>query len=403
LNKSAKKKGKAKAKSPRRMPITCSNSKDSVCGFQGQVMSNFKEMGAEFDRIFGNKNFGGLENNQFYGLRDVIILDTGSSIPATFMNPDFVQDIRPAKKPLRMATNAGTKILTMKGDVPDFGEVWYDPSQMANIIGFQHLAEKHRVTYDTDNDDFIVDMGHKTIRFVGTPQRLYVWDKTAKLIKQVAKHKKMKPPSKSVEVTHVAVDKSDKEEDPVDKSKKEEDTMQAKDYDTEGTSDFAIQGMVSSVAENRMHFTKRKYDDAVKARKLYHIVGCPSVENFKAIIRQNILTNCPVTVADVDAAKKIFGPNIGTLKGKSTIPTSPVVKDDLVEIPMEIKELHKDIILCIDIMFVNGIPMLTCIDRSLRFCSLVPMENCTKAMIYKALDKVLRQQNRGSHTIKAMH
>jgi len=91
-------------------------------------------------------------------------------------------------------------------------------------------------------------------------------------------------------------------------------------------------------------------------------VGCPTVENFKAILKQNLIKNCPVTVEDVNIAEKFFGPDIGTLKGKSTRPNPPVVRDDLIEIPKELKQEHKDITLCMDIMFVNGLPMLTCID-----------------------------------------
>jgi len=206
--KSAKNNGKARAKSPGKKHNTRGKFKNAVCGFQGQVLSQLNEMGAEFDRIIGNKTFARLENTKFSGLRDVIILDKGSSIQATFNNPDFVQEIRHAKKPLKMATNSGTKILTLIGDVPDFGEVWYDPSSMANIIGFRSLAKKHKITYETNNDTFIVHMGEKTIRFVGTSQDLYVWDKTAELKKQVAKHKKMELPRERVEVTHVEVDKS---------------------------------------------------------------------------------------------------------------------------------------------------------------------------------------------------
>jgi len=292
-----------------------------------------------------------------------------------------------------MATNSGTKILTLIGDVPDFGEVWYDPSSMANIIGFRSLAKKHKITYETNNDTFIVHMGKKAIRFVGTSQDLYVWDKTAELKKQVAKHKKMELPRERVEVTHVEVDKS----------LVEEDTTQAEEQDIEDSSELEMQALISSVAENRKNFTQRQYDDAMKARKLYHAIGCPTVENFKAILRQNIIKNCPVTAADVDIAEKLFGPDIGALKGKSTRPTSPVVKDDLIEIPKEIKELHQDLILCIDIMFINGLPMLTCIDRSLRFRSLVTMEDRTTPSIYDALDKVLRLYNRAGHSIKEMH
>jgi len=69
-------------------------------------------------------------------MRDVIILDTGSTINATIMNPDFLTDIHKAKVNLKMTTNAGTKELTLKGTVPGFGEAWYDPEMMANIFSF---------------------------------------------------------------------------------------------------------------------------------------------------------------------------------------------------------------------------------------------------------------------------
>jgi hypothetical protein len=66
---------------------------------------------------------------------------------------------------------------------------------------------------------------------------------------------------------------------------------------------------------------------------LYHILGCPTVENFKAILRQNIIKNCPVTIEDVVTAEKIFGPDIGSFKGKSTRSKPIPVKRDLIEIP----------------------------------------------------------------------
>ena len=68
-----------------------------------------------------------------------MILDTGSSIPATFMNPDFLTEIKPSKTHLRMMTNAGTRVLTMEGHLESFGRVWYDPDQVVNILGFAEL------------------------------------------------------------------------------------------------------------------------------------------------------------------------------------------------------------------------------------------------------------------------
>ena len=61
-------------------------------------------------------------------------------------------------------------------------------------------------------------------------------------------------------------------------------------------------------------------------RKLYHIVGSPTLEAFKAMLKSNIIMNCTVTAADVDIAEKIYGPAISTLKGKTTRQTNTSLK-----------------------------------------------------------------------------
>ena len=96
-------------------------------------------------------------------IKDVIILDTGSTISATIMNPEFLINIHKAKSSLKMTTNAGTKELTLKGNVPGFGEAWYDPDMMANIFSFGFLANKHKIKYDTEADAFIVMMNNGNV------------------------------------------------------------------------------------------------------------------------------------------------------------------------------------------------------------------------------------------------
>ena len=72
---------------------------------------------------------------------------------------------------------------------------------------------------------------------------------------------------------------------------------------------------IALVVENQRGYTNRQFEQAKRARKLYHAVGGPTVENFKHLIRQNLIQDCPVMTKDVDITEKIFGPDIGTLKG----------------------------------------------------------------------------------------
>ena len=96
------------------------------------------------------------------------------------------------------------------------------------------------------------------------------------------------------------------------------------------------------------------------------------VQNFKHLLRQNIIQNCPVTAEDVDNAEKIFRPDIGAMKGKTTRKKPTPVKKDEVAIPKELLDKNKELTLCMDVLFINSMPMLTSIDRSIRFRSMVP-------------------------------
>ena len=286
-------------------------------------------------------------------MKDDIILDNGSTL-SIFANPELVEGIRKSKSTLEMATNAGTRLTNQEANVPGFGTVWYDEGAIANIFSFAELVDKHRITFDSSVENaFLVHQPDKIVKFERTPEGLYTY----------------------------RVDKDYK------KSLKEKEKSH----------------LVTTLSENREGYTDRQYDRAKTARKLYHIVGTPTVENFKALLRMNAIHNCPVTVEDVKIAERIFGPDMSSLKGKSMRRKPKPVRKDLVEIPIEITEKHHDIELCMDTMFVNECGMLTAIDRSIRFRSVVPIDTKTQSDYYKALDVIFRQYNKGGFVIKTIY
>jgi hypothetical protein len=94
---------------------------------------------------------------------------------------------------------------------------------------------------------------------------------------------------------------------------------------------------------------------------------------------------------------------MSSLKGKSTRRKPKPVRSDLIEIPKEIITKHYDIDLCMDAMYVNECGMLTAIDRTIKFRSLVPMNTKQHVEYYRALDQILRHYNRAGFVIRTLH
>jgi hypothetical protein len=85
------------------------------------------------------------------------------------------------------------------------------------------------------------------------------------------------------------------------------------------------------------------------------------------LLENNLLQNCPITKTDILAAEDIFGPNLGSLKGKTVRHNTPHMRAETHEMLCKIMSIHHDVTLCADIMFVNQIPFLVTISRNVKF------------------------------------
>ena len=47
--------------------------------------------------------------------------------------------------------------------------------------------------------------------------------------------------------------------------------------------------MLQTVEENKNNYSERAYQRAIQARKLYHLIGTPSLKDYKTIIQSNII------------------------------------------------------------------------------------------------------------------
>ena len=80
-----------------------------------------------------------------------------------------------------------------------------------------------------------------------------------------------------------------------------------------------------------------------------------------------MISKNPVTTEDIELAERIFGPDIGSLKGKMVQQKPIPVVDDRIDIPKELIASQYAIKLCIDIMNVIGLNFLTTISKHLKY------------------------------------
>ena len=108
--------------------------------------------------------------------------------------------------------------------------------------------------------------------------------------------------------------------------------------------------LVTTVDGNKSAFPKIQVRQAEAARRLQQAIGRPSDRRLKEIIAARALPNCTVTEQDVDNARLIFGPDIGSLKGKTVRKNADHVELKLSSVPSELIRRHKAVTICLDIM-----------------------------------------------------
>ena len=113
--------------------------------------------------------------------------------------------------------------------------------------------------------------------------------------------------------------------------------------------------LMNTVEENKIFSTKCQQEEAKRARKLYNLVGCRSVEDLKLVIQMNLIRDNTVTNKAVQWATKLYGPDIGQLKAQTTRIKPNSVVDTSIDIPDELIEEKKDTTITMDVLKINGL------------------------------------------------
>ncbi len=137
---------------------------------------------------------------------------------------------------------------------------------------------------------------------------------------------------------------------------------------------------------------------------MYAKLGRPSQPHFEYRLANHLINNCPVTADNAKQAITIYGPDTATLKGKMTkhkgqhVPTFTPI-----QVLQFVLDHHKDITICGDFFFVQGIPFLHTILRKLQFCTVTQVTSCKKEIMLKETKKVIQLDEQRGFNVMDVH
>ena len=265
-----------------------------------------------------------------------VLLDTCAA-ESVFSNRKLFYSIMPSAVPMIIngVNPRGKPLIITECGETDFGTVYFDRNCIANILSFGNVVNtSESVSYDSEEDCYKVRVTQSG------PVYKFIHDQSTNIY--------LCDLDSNVSYKSVAFDKSI---------------------------------MVITVKDKKKLYTARQVKSAELAREYQRKLGYASPGQLIKLIGQGKLDKNNITAQDVVRALDIFGPDLGSLKGKTTGHKAEL--ED--ELPV-IKTQFLNQIMYIDLMFVNSLPYLICVTNPLEYVMICKLSRKNNSSLWVNLE-----------------
>ena len=125
------------------------------------------------------------------------------------------------------------------------------------------------------------------------------------------------------------------------------------------------------------------------------------------MVSTNMVSNCPISVASISNAHKIYGLSMTIIKVNSTRNNPRPVINYEINIPIKIYKNNSNVELCIDVVYINGVSFLVSIDRQVKYRSIfhIPSQNeeYFSKVLTKYFESIIQKYSRSLSFIQKMN
>ena len=246
-----------------------------------------------------------------------LFIDSCSTVDI-ISSPGLLHGIHKVSNPIWVRCNAGVTILDQMGYLGDYPQpVWYNSDGGANIMSMYNISQQYHLSMNTQKANAILmhhNNGNVTV-FTPSENGLY-------------KHAL-----------------------------------------TNNESISGLWSCIQTVAERKDHYTQCEIEAANLAHHFHNIIMRPSNCELMDVLIDHI-NNCPITRHAIHIVKDIYGPNLGSFKGKTIHCTLPHMPSGVDPVPSQLLKRHPGLTITVDVFFINNIPFLLSMSRGLKFMTI---------------------------------